>query len=351
MPKKPTQVNLALQGGGSHGAFTWGVLDKLLEDGRLSFPGISGTSAGAINTVVYADGMMNGGPDGAREALHDFWHKLSLAGQWSPIKRNPLGMIMENWSLDKSPGFHINNLLTQSFSPYQLNPLNLNPLKYLLENSIDFERVRHCNMTKLFISATNVETGRVKVFEHHDLTIDMVLASCCLPMQFQAVEIDGTPYWDGGYMGNPALFPFYESTKCSDIVVIQINPIERKGTPRTPQEITDRINEIGFNSSLLKDLRSIEFVSRLIKKGVLSDKEYRDNHIHIIENQDALIPLGVSSKMNVEWKFLKHLRDIGRDTARSWLEKNFCSIGKKSTVDLTAMFNDAPDKLVKNEHG
>ena len=339
MPKKPTQVNLALQGGGSHGAFTWGVLDKLLEDGRLTFSGISGTSAGAINTVVYADGMMKGGADGAREALHDFWHKLSLAGHWSPIKRNPLDKILGKWNLDKSPGFRLHNLLTQSFSPCQLIPRNLRPLKHLLEKNIDFDRVRNCDITKLFISATNVETGRVKVFEHHELTLDMVIASCCLPMTFQAVEIDGVPYWDGGYMGNPALFPFYESTDCSDIVVIQINPIERKGTPKTPQEITDRINEIGFNCSLLKDLRSIEFVSRLIKKGVLSDKEYRDNHIHIIENQDALIPLGVSSKMNVEWKFLQHLRDIGRNTAESWLEDNFKHIGKKSTVNLTEMFN------------
>jgi NTE family protein len=262
-----------------------------------------------------------------------------LAGHWSPIKRNPIDKFLGKWSLNKSPGFHFHNVLTQAFSPYQLNPLNLNPLKLLLETSVDFERVRRCNMTKLFISATNVETGRVKIFENCELTADMIIASCCLPMVFQAVEVDGTPYWDGGYMGNPSLFPFFESTDCADIVVIQINPIERKGTPRTTQEISDRLNEIGFNSSLLKDLRSVEFVSRLIKRGVLSDKEYRDNHVHIIENQSELIPLGVSSKMNVEWKFLQHLRDIGRDTAEKWLEKNFKHIGKKSTVNLTEMFN------------
>jgi len=339
MPKKSIPVNLALQGGGSHGAFTWGVLDKLLEDGRLTFPGISGTSAGAINTILYADGMMNGGPDGAGKALHNFWYKLSLAGHWSPIKRNPIDKFLGKWSLNKSPGFHFHNVLTQAFSPYHLNPLNLNPLKLLLETSVDFERVRRCNMTKLFISATNVETGRVKIFEHCELRADMIIASCCLPMVFQAVEVDGTPYWDGGYMGNPSLFPLFESTDCADIVVIQINPIERKGTPRTTQEISDRLNEIGFNSSLLKDLRSVEFVSRLIKRGVLSDKEYRDNHVHIIENQSELIPLGVSSKMNVEWKFLQHIRDIGRDTAEKWLEKNFKHIGKKSTVNLTEIFN------------
>jgi NTE family protein len=344
MANKTKPVNLALQGGGSHGAFTWGVLDKLLEDGRLTFPGISGTSAGAINAVLYADGMMKGGPDGARQALHDFWHKLSMAGHWSPVKRGLLDRLTGNWSLDKSPGFRFHNLLTQAFSPYQLNPLNINPLKLLLESSVDFDQVRCCPKTKLFISATNVETGRVRVFEHHELTADMVMASCCLPMVFQAVEIDGVPYWDGGYMGNPVLFPFFESTHCQDIVVIQINPIERKGTPKTPQEITDRITEISFNSSLLRALRSVEFVSRLIKKGVLSDKEYRDNHVHIIENQNELIPLGVSSKMNVEWKFLKHLRDIGRETAECWLEENFKHISKKSTVDLAAMFNGSPSK-------
>lgn len=339
MPKKTIQVNLALQGGGSHGAFTWGVLDKLLEDGRLTFPGISGTSAGAINAVLYEAGMMNDGPDGARQSLHDFWYKLSLAGHWSPVKRGVLDKLLGSWNLDKSLGFRFNKSLAQAFSPYQLNPLNINPLKLLLETAVDFEQVRRCSTTKLFISATNVETGRVKVFNHHELTADMVAASCCLPMMFQAIEIDGIPYWDGGYVGNPVLFPFYESTDCPDIVVVQINPIERKGTPKTPREITDRVNEIGFNSSLLKDLRSIEFVSRLIKKGVLSDKEYRDNHVHIIENQKELIPLGVSSKMNVEWKFLTHLRDIGRETAALWLEENIKHIGKKSTVDLAAMFN------------
>ncbi|MDX2465289.1 MAG: patatin-like phospholipase family protein [Porticoccus sp.] len=344
MATKTKDVNLALQGGGSHGAFTWGVLDRLLEDGRLTFSGISGTSAGAINAVLFADGMMKGGPDGARQALHDFWYKLSMAGHWSPAKRGLLDKLTGNWSLNKSLGLRFNQLLTQVLSPYQLNPLNINPLKLLLESSVDFDQVRSCSTTKLFISATNVETGRVKVFDHHELTVDMVMASCCLPMVFQAVEIDGIPYWDGGYMGNPVLFPFFESTQCRDIIVVQINPIERKGTPKTTQEITDRITEISFNSSLLRALRSIEFVSRLIKKGVLSDEDYRDNHIHIIGNQDELIPLGVSSKMNVEWKFLKHLRDIGRETAECWLEENFKHIGKKSTVDLAAMFNGTPSK-------
>lgn len=339
MKSIPTYVNLALQGGGSHGAFTWGVLDRLLEDGRLSFPAISGTSAGAVNAVLYADGMMKGGPDRARETLHDFWFKVSKIGRWSPVKRGLLNKIAGNWRLDRSLGYQLHKIISQTFSPYQLNPLNFNPIKKLIKDSIDFERVRCCNATKLFISATNVETGRVKIFNQSELTADMVMASSCLPLVFQAEEIDGVPYWDGGYVGNPSLFPFFQNTQCRDIVVVQINPIERKGTPHSHKEIADRINEIGFNSSLLKDLRSIEFVSRLIQQGVLCDKKYGDNHIHIIENQKALIPLGISSKMNVEWKFLLHLRDIGRLTAEQWLEDNFDAIGKRSTVDLAAMFN------------
>ena len=331
-------VNLALQGGGSHGAFTWGVLDKLLEDGRINFSGISGTSAGAINAVLYADGMKKNGKEGAREAMHNFWHKLSMAANWSPIKRNAYNVMTGNWSVDTSVGFLFYTALTRFLSPYQLNPLNFNPIKDILDECIDFERVRCCDKTQLFISATNVETGLVRVFESHELTSEMVIASCCLPQVFQAVEIDGIPYWDGGYMGNPVLFPFFDHTDCADILVVQINPIERKGTPKTPQAISDRINEIGFNSSLLKDLRSVAFVSKLIQRGVLSADEYRDNHIHIIANQEALKPLGVSSKMNLEWSFLLHLRDIGRATAEKWLAENFTHVGEKSSVDIAAMF-------------
>lgn len=335
-------VNLALQGGGSHGAFTWGVLDKLLEDGRINFTGISGTSAGAINAVLYADGMTKNGNDGARQAMHDFWYKLSQAANWSPIKRNAYNVLTGSWAVDTSPGFMFYTALTRFLSPYQLNPLSFNPIKNILDECIDFERVRSSKKTQLFISATNVETGRVKVFERQELTPEMVMASCCLPMVFKAVEIDGVPYWDGGYMGNPVLFPFFNHTDCADILVVQINPIERKGTPKTPQAISDRINEIGFNSSLLKDLRSVAFVSRLIQRGVLSGEEYRDNHIHIIENQDALKPLGVSSKMNLEWGFLLHLRDVGRETADKWLAENFSAIGKNSSVDIAAMFQGTP---------
>ena len=331
-------INLALQGGGAHGAFTWGVLDRILQDGRLEIDAISGTSAGAMNAVALVDGFTAGGADGAREKLEVFWRTMSDSARHSPIKRAPIDVLMGNWSLDRSWGYHAMDALTRLFSPYQLNPLNMNPLRDVLEGCVDFSCVRSCDSIKLYISATNVETGRVKVFSSHHLTPDMVLASACLPNVFQAVVIDGVPYWDGGYMGNPALFPFHTGSDCSDIVVIQINPVERKGAPQTAQEIQNRVNEISFNSSLLKELRAIDFVARLIDEGKLDEAHYRRQRIHIIENQDALNPLGASSKMNSEWAFLTHLRDLGRDTATRWLETHFDTIGKRSTVDLRAMF-------------
>jgi len=339
---KPTdnrkRINLALQGGGAHGAFTWGVLDRILEDGRLEIAAISGTSAGAMNAVALADGFTAGGADGAREKLEGFWRTMSDRAKNSPINRAPIDVMMGDWSLDRSWGYHAMNAMTRMFSPYQLNPLNMNPLRDVLESCVDFSCIQSCNTIKLYISATNVETGKVKVFDSHYLTSDMVMASACLPNVYQAVVIDGVPYWDGGYMGNPALFPFHTGSDSADIAIIQINPVERKGIPRTPQEIQNRINEIAFNSSLLKELRAIDFVGRLIDEGKLDETRYRRERIHIIENQKALIPLGASSKMNTEWAFLTHLRDLGRETATQWLETHFEDVGERSTVDLRAMF-------------
>jgi len=292
------RVNLALQGGGAHGAFTWGVLDCILEDGRLEIAAISGTSAGAMNAVALADGYTASGPDGAREKLEGFWRTMSEAARFSPVQRTPFDILMGNWSLDLSPGYHAMDTLTRLFSPYELNPLDIDPLRSIVEDCVDFDCVRHCNAIRLFISATNVETGRVKVFDSHSLTVDMVMASACLPFLYQAVVIDGVPYWDGGYMGNPALFPFHTQSDSADIIVVQINPIERRGVPRTAQDIQNRLNEISFNSSLLKELRAIDFVDRLLEEGKLDEDGYRRERVHFIENQAALKPLGASSKMN-----------------------------------------------------
>lgn len=332
------RINLALQGGGSHGAFTWGVLDRLLEESNLEIDSISGTSAGAMNAVVMADGFTRGGVEMAREKLEYFWRAVSKAGRGGLIQRTPINRFFGKWSLADSWGYHFSNSLTRLFSPYQLNPLNINPLRQLLDSCIDFDSVNRCKKIKLFISATNVETGRVKVFEGKNLTVDMVLASACLPQIFQAVEIEGVPYWDGGFMGNPSLFPFRDHSDTADIVVVQINPIERKGAPQTPHEIQNRLNEINFNASLLKEFRAIEFVSRLIDQGSIDERNYRKERIHLIQNQEALLPLGASSKMNVEWEFLIHLRDIGRQTAESWLSSEYDHIGVRSSVDLRRMF-------------
>jgi len=332
------KVNLALQGGGAHGAFTWGVLDHLLEDGRLEVEAISGTSAGGLNAAAMADGLMRGGADGARERLRDLWQAISDVAQWSPVQRTAIDIFLGNWSLDYSPGFWWSEMMSRLTSPYFFNPLDFNPLRDIVDSHLDFERVRACDKLKLFISATNVETGRVKVFDHGELTLDMVMASACLPMLFKAVEIDGVPYWDGGYMGNPSLFPFNRDTESADVVIVQINPVERKGVPTTAQEIMNRINEITFNASLLRELRAIDFVRRLVDQGRLDGEEYRKLRVHIIRNEEALNPLGATSKLNAEWKFLEHLHDIGRETARSWLSEHYPRIGKESTVNLRAMF-------------
>lgn len=332
------RINLALQGGGAHGAFTWGVLDRIFEDDRIEIAAISGTSAGAMNAVVCADGLMRDGRDGARAGLDNLWRRMSTSFQYSPVKRTPMDIFMGNWDMTMSPGYHFFDALARMYSPQQRNPMSINPLLEIIQDSVDFERVRSCEIMKIFVSATNVETGRVQVFNGPELTADMVMASSCLPMIFEAVEIDGVPYWDGGYMGNPVLFPFHSETQCSDVVVVQINPVERKGAPTTPQGILNRINEISFNGSLLKELRSIDFVSRLIHEGKLSADDFHDTRVHIIANEIEMKSLGASSKLNVEWAFLTHLRDVGRATADAWLQENFEHLGEKSTVDLRAMF-------------
>ena len=344
MAKTPRKnINLALQGGGAHGAFTWGVLDCILEDDRLNIEAISGTSAGAMNAVALADGLADGGRDGARQTLHDFWEKMSELALYSPINRSFYNKFMGSWGLDNSMTFQMSDAMSRMFSPYQFNPFNINPLRSVIEKTIDFDRVRVCTDLKLYISATNVETGRVHVFKRELLDTDRVLASACLPNLYQAIEIDGVPYWDGGYVGNPALFPFYDESISNDIVVVQINPIERKGAPTTAQDIQNRINEIAFNASLLKEYRAIDFVARLIEEGKLDSEVYRHERIHIIQNDEALAPLGASSKMNAEWSFLVHLKEIGYETTKKWISKNYKYLGVKSTVDLRDMFQGIID--------
>ena len=331
-------LNLALQGGGSHGAFTWGVLDCIFEDGRIWIDAISGTSAGAMNAVVAAQGMYDGGGEGARQALENFWRAVSAAGRASPMQRTWLDRAMGNWSLDNSPGYLTLDILNRVASPYVVNPMQLNPLRDLVGRFVDFEKVQNCRDMPIYITATNVETGRGRTFTREEITLDVVMASACLPFMFHAVMIDGAPYWDGGYMGNPVLFPFIDESPCEDIAIVQINPVTRPGAPETAQGILNRVNEITFNSSLLKELWTIDLIDRLLAEGKVSRNEFRDIKIHIIQAQEEMSPLGASSKLNTEWEFLVLLRDIGRRAAEAWIADHFADIGKRTTVDLRAMF-------------
>jgi NTE family protein len=335
---KPKVIELALQGGGAHGAYTWGVLDRLLEDDRIIIEGICGTSAGAMNAVVVADGLDTGGKEGARQALKNFWSAVSRAGASSPFKQTWLDRLQGSWNLDYSPGYIFFDNLSRLLSPYQLNPFNISPVSDLISSLVDFEHVRHCEGIKLFVVATNVRTGMQKIFNRQEMTADMVMASACLPYVFQAVEIDGEAYWDGGYMGNPALFPLVDLTESQDIVIVQINPVHREEIPRTAPEIFNRINEITFNASLIKEIRSIAILKDLIKTANLEDQRFRDVLFHLIASDEELNPLSVSSKLNTEWEFLLHLHDVGYRTTSNWLDQNYDDLGKRSTLNYESVY-------------
>jgi NTE family protein len=336
------KVNMALQGGGAHGAFTWGVLDKILEDGRLEIDGLSATSAGSMNAAVYAYGNMVGGRDGAREALHKFWENISEAGKlYSPVKLLPWERFWGNKHMDNALSFWLFETWTHAFSPNQFNPFNFNPLRDVLSKSVDFEQVHRCNCANLFISATNVRTGKVRVFRNEEVTLDVVLASACLPVLFHPVAIGNSHYWDGGYTGNPALFPLFYEVESRDVIVVHINPMFRYDVPATAADIADRINEISFNSSLLAELRAIAFVTKLLDEGWLKDEhraKFKHILVHSIKADDALGELTIASKFNTDWEFLTELRDKGRATAEQWLGENFIHLNKRSTVDVRAEY-------------
>ena len=338
--RKRTPINIALQGGGSHGAFTWGVLDRLLEDGRLDIVAISGTSAGTMNAVALADGWVRGGAEGARQKLHDLWRGIARKGRFSPLQRTPWDMLLGRWSIENSPGYFLFNTLSRAFSPYMANPFNINPVRDVVEAEIDFDRVRSCRDIKLFVSATNVETGKLRVFQPEEIDADVVMASACLPHIFQAVIIDGAPYWDGGYGGNPAIFPFFRATEIEDVLLVQINPVIREGAPRSATDIQNRIDEITFNAALLREFRAIAFVKKLIAAGCLKREEYRDIRMHRIDADMAFKGLSASSKIYAEWAFLEYLRDLGRTAAEDWLEESFEAVGKRPTLDLSGELED-----------
>lgn len=326
------RINVALQGGGAHGAFTWGVLDGLLADERIEIEAISGSSAGAMNAIVMAEGLVEGGRPRARAQLEDFWRAVSDEAEFSPIRRTAWDVLTSNWSMDFNPMLAMFDAFTRSVSPYVFNPLNLNPLRTLLLDEVDFARVQTCPHIKVFVAATNVHNGQARIFSGHDLTVDAVLASACLPYLFQAVEIDGIPYWDGGFAGNPPLQPFLKQCSSPDILLVQINPVERVATPRTSREILDRMNEITFNSTLLKELEHLAFVNGALARGELNRQSYRPIHLHRIGGDGAFAELSASTKLNAEWSFLTHLRDLGRGATAAWLQTHFDSIGNRGTI-------------------
>jgi NTE family protein len=335
-PPGPPQkrINLALQGGGAHGAFTWGVLDQLLEDGRLAFDGISGTSAGAINAVMLADGLAQDGPAEARKRLAEFWRAASVGGSLPGVQRAILERL---FSMLPMPGANFFSAWSGFFSPYDLNPLNINPLKDLIERFVDFERLRK-GEREIFVAATNVQTGQLHVFSRKNLTAEAVMASACLPAIFQAVEIDGVPYWDGGYLGNPVIFPFFRSTQTEDVLIVQINPLMRKKVPTSQREILTRVQEISFNSSLLVELRAIEFVNRMIDEGRLprgvAEGEFRKIRVHRIVLEGLGEQMSSSSKLRNDFESFELLRKLGQRAARQFLKSHYSAIGTQSSVEI-----------------
>jgi NTE family protein len=334
------RINLALQGGGAHGAFTWGVLEQLLSDERLSIEGISGTSAGAVNAVMLADGLGRGGREEAQKRLADFWRAASSSGNLPALQRTVMERLLSFTPLEGTPVQAWFDAMSHYFSPYDVNPLNINPLKDLFERLVDFDALRANTDLQLFISATNVQTGRVRIFPREKITADAVMASACLPLLFRAVEIDGVPYWDGGYLGNPVIFPFFGTTTTEDVLVVQINPLVRQATPMSSSEIMNRINEITFNSSLISEYRAIEFVARLIDEGRLphgtGPGQYRRIKVHRIVLDRFGTHFDSYSKLSTDYDFFDMLHVSGMRAARRFLDEHFDDIGVKSTVDLRA---------------
>ncbi|MBK1681697.1 patatin-like phospholipase family protein [Rhodocyclus tenuis] len=331
-------INLALQGGGAHGAFTWGVLDYLLEDGRFAFEGVSGTSAGAMNAVVLAQGLMSGGEDGARAALADFWgavansaafiNSISTDGDESPRL---------------VPGLKLMNLLTKNlFSPSQLNPFDINPLRDILARQIDCERLRDCSPVKLFIATTHANSGKLRLFRSEEISVEAVLASACLPTIHRTVMIDGEPYWDGGYSANPAVFPLFYYCDSPDIMLVLLTPLHYSETPYTARDITLRQQELAFQATFLREMRMFahmrEYVRDEVSPACRFEHRLTQVNFHVLAADELMSGLASESKLIAREQFLLMLRDQGREHAREWLAENADAVGKRATVDLSRLF-------------
>jgi NTE family protein len=336
--REPLLIDLGLQGGGSHGAFTWGVLDRLLEEDWLKIEAISGTSAGAMNAAVLAHGHAKGGAPGAREALEAFWRSVSRAAAFSPLKRGPLDVMLDRWTLDSSPAYVAMDVMSRLFSPYDTPFGAANPLDEILAENLDFGRLAEAPI-KLFITATNVRTGRGRVFRNAEISPQVLMASACLPQMFQAVEIDGDGYWDGGFAGNPTMTPLIQECESDDTILVGINPVQRPGIPRAARDILNRLNEVSFNAVLLKELEMIA----LLRRGAarIDDAEARhwaSMRLHLVRS-DRVAELGASSKLNAEWPFLTMLRDEGRRAMEAFLAQRGADLGKRSTLDIDRLLD------------
>ena len=340
MAKSPEKLlNLALQGGGAHGAYTWGVLDRLLEEEDLEIHAVSGTSAGAMNAAMLASGYRRGGREGAKKKLQEFWWEVSVMGAWfNPVRTSLMDELQHHWGLDNNLPYQWVELMVRLFSPAQLNPLNINPLRGLLKRLLDIEAINAGGQIPIFVTATNVHSGQPRVFKCEEITVDVLMASACIPFYSQAVVVDGVPYWDGGYMGNPSIWPLIYNTHIHDVLLVQINPIYRDTTPTSAHEIINRLNEINFNASLIDEMRAVNFVTKLIREGRLDKSEYKDMHMHMIPSPDVAYGLDASSKMNTDWGFFQFLKDIGRRAAETWLKENKTHIGVRGTVDIESEF-------------
>ncbi|MEM6387324.1 MAG: patatin-like phospholipase family protein [Pseudomonadota bacterium] len=340
MAKKPVRINLALQGGGAHGAFTWGVVDRLLQEEGIEIAGITGTSAGALNGAALKAGLVENGRDGARDNLNWLWSQVSgigdmrLAHWMSALFPSP-GIVSH--SIENSLQYSLADAWTRMVSPYAYGPFYQNPLTRIV-GSFRFHHVCADQGPAFFVSATNVRTGKIRVFSGDEINTDVILASACLPTIFQAVSIDGEDYWDGGYTGNPALFPLFRPELPSDIVIVNINPLHRDETPREARDILNRINEISFNSSLLRELRAIHFVQRLIADGRMPEGVMKEARIHIVADDDLMTELSVASKMVPTPATLSALFDAGQNAAEKFLSEHLATLGKRSSIDLPEMY-------------
>jgi NTE family protein len=335
------RLNLALQGGGAHGAFTWGVLDRLMSDRRIFIDGLSGTSAGAMNAVVFVDGFIKGGRKGAIDALRVFWKAVSERALMSSGHALMPGFLQGGdgeWNVDNHPAFMWADIMTRMFSPYQVNPLNINPLRDILTEQVDFAALRKRTDIKLYVSATNVRTCKLKVFRTHEMYVEALLASACLPLTFQAVEFQGEQYWDGGYLANPAISPLIHECVSKDVLIVQINPMNRAEAPTSAREILNRVNEVSFNATLAREMSGFVTISKLIDGGKLRDTAFHRVNFHMIAAEDEMSRLGASSKSNADWRFLTYLYELGVKTADKWLEENFDCIGVESTLDMVKAY-------------